>query len=132
MPSASSARWPSTAGITVFHPRLRRMSAAAMAAIGVLLIAIWVTLAVTKLHALIFVCTVLIVGLTLRQVTSNAAAAGQNQLASPVPSSSTDSEAPPSPNCCWRRLIGDDGDAAMESTALRERRLSSVSIREWR
>jgi K+-sensing histidine kinase KdpD len=40
-----------------------------MLALGVLLVAIWITLAFTKLHALIFVCVVLIIGLSLRQVT---------------------------------------------------------------
>lgn len=60
--------------ITVFHPRLRRLKRKLpMAAIGVLLIAIWLTLAWTKLHALIFVCIVLIVGLSLRQITKYAA-----------------------------------------------------------
>jgi amino acid transporter len=60
--------------ITVFHPRLRRIKRKLpMAAIGVLLIAIWLTLALTKIHALIFVCIVLIVGLSLRQVTKYAA-----------------------------------------------------------
>ncbi len=60
--------------ITVFHPRLRRIKRKLpMAAIGVLLIAIWFTLAWTKLHALIFVCIVLIVGLSLRQITKYAA-----------------------------------------------------------
>jgi amino acid transporter len=60
--------------ITVFHPRLRKIKRKLpMAAIGVLLIAIWVTLAYTKLHALIFVCIVLIVGLSLRQLTRYAA-----------------------------------------------------------
>lgn len=60
--------------ITVFHPRLRRLKRKLpMAAIGVLLIAIWLTLALTKFHALIFVCIVLIVGLSLRQITKYAA-----------------------------------------------------------
>jgi hypothetical protein len=40
-----------------------------MALLGVLLLAIWVTLAFTKLHALIFVCVVMIVGLSARQLT---------------------------------------------------------------
>ena len=60
--------------ITVFHPRLRRLKRKLpMAAIGLLLIAIWFTLAWTKIHALIFVTIVLAVGLTLRQVTRYAA-----------------------------------------------------------
>jgi amino acid transporter len=60
--------------ITVFHPRLRRIKRKLpMAAIGCLLIAIWLTLAWTKIHALIFVTIVLAVGLSLRQITRYAA-----------------------------------------------------------
>jgi amino acid transporter len=61
--------------ITVFHPRLRHIQRKLpMMLIGVLLIAIWITLALTKFHALIFVTIVLAVGLTLRQLTRYAAA----------------------------------------------------------
>jgi nucleotide-binding universal stress UspA family protein len=57
-----------------FHPRLRkRWRKVAMALLAVLLIGIWVTLAFTKLHALIFVCVVLAVGLSLRRITQMAA-----------------------------------------------------------
>ena len=60
--------------ITVFHPRLRHIQRKLpMALIGGLLIAIWITLALTKFHALIFVTIVLAVGLTLRQLTRYAA-----------------------------------------------------------
>ncbi len=60
--------------ITVFHPRLRKTwRKAGMAGLGLLLVAIWVTLAVTKIHALIFVSIVLVIGLTLRQLTRMAA-----------------------------------------------------------
>src|SRR5205085_3831361 len=53
-----------------FHPRLRKTwRKVAMGGLGVLLIAIWITLAFTKVHALIFVCVVLAIGLSLRQVT---------------------------------------------------------------
>jgi amino acid transporter len=49
------------------HPRLRRMHRKLpMMALGCVLLAIWVTLAFTKLHALIFVTVVLAVGLTAR------------------------------------------------------------------
>src|SRR6266550_662888 len=49
------------------HPRLRRMHRKApMMALGCILLAIWVTLAFTKLHALVFVTVVLAVGLTAR------------------------------------------------------------------
>jgi amino acid transporter/nucleotide-binding universal stress UspA family protein len=60
--------------LTVFHPRLRKMwRKIGMAVLGVLLVAIWFTLALTKIHALIFVSIVLAVGLTLRQLTHMAA-----------------------------------------------------------
>ena len=60
--------------ITVFHPRLRKIQRKApMFAIGLLLIAIWITLAITKIHALIFVTIVLAIGLTLRALTRYAA-----------------------------------------------------------
>jgi amino acid transporter len=56
--------------LCALHPRLRRLSRKApMMLLGVLLLAIWVTLAFTKLHALAFVTIVMAVGLTARQVT---------------------------------------------------------------
>jgi amino acid transporter len=56
--------------LCAFHPRLRKvMRKLPMFLLGMLLIAIWVTLAITKLHALIFVTIVLAIGLTLRQLT---------------------------------------------------------------
>jgi amino acid transporter len=52
------------------HPRLRRIHRKGpMLALGALLLAIWVTLAFTKLHALVFVCVVMAVGLTARGLT---------------------------------------------------------------
>lgn len=61
--------------LTVFHPRLRRLKRKLpMAGLGLLLIAIWITLALTKIHALIFVAIVMAVGLSLRQLTKWAAA----------------------------------------------------------
>src|SRR5439155_1008100 len=52
------------------HPRLRRMHRKVpMMMLGFVLLAIWVTLAFTKLHALIFVTVVMIIGLVARQVT---------------------------------------------------------------
>jgi amino acid transporter len=61
--------------VTVFHPRLRRSwRKVGMGALALLLLAMWVTLAWTKVHALIFVSLVLAIGLTLRQLTRWAAA----------------------------------------------------------
>jgi hypothetical protein len=52
------------------HPRLRKTWRRAMAlGLGLFLMAIWVTLACTKLHALAFVTVVLAIGLTARQLT---------------------------------------------------------------
>ena len=57
------------------HPRLRRTwRKLAALGLGVFLMLIWVTLALTKLHALAFVCIVLAVGLTARQLTKAFAA----------------------------------------------------------
>ena len=56
--------------LVTFHPRLRKWSRKIpMALLAMLLIGIWVTLATTKIHALIFVTIVLAVGLILRRAT---------------------------------------------------------------
>jgi amino acid transporter len=56
--------------LCAFHPRLRKIfRKVPMFILGMVLIAIWVTLAFTKIHALIFVTVVLAVGLSLRQFT---------------------------------------------------------------
>jgi amino acid transporter len=60
--------------LCTIHPRLRRpWRKLAMGSLALLLIAIWITLAFTKLHALAFVSIVLAVGLSLRQLTKIAA-----------------------------------------------------------
>jgi amino acid transporter len=52
------------------HPRLRGLKRKIpMLLLGIVLLAIWVTLAFTKIHALIFVTIVMIVGLTARALT---------------------------------------------------------------
>ncbi len=52
------------------HPRLRRMRRKGpMLVLGGILLAIWVTLACTKLHALLFVTVVMVVGLSIRWLT---------------------------------------------------------------
>ncbi|HEY8667230.1 MAG TPA: APC family permease [Tepidisphaeraceae bacterium] len=51
------------------HPRLRRMRRKIpMLGLGIILLAIWITLACTKLHALAFVTIVMLVGLSARQL----------------------------------------------------------------
>ncbi len=55
--------------LCAIHPRLRRMRRKVpMLILGVVLLLIWVTLACTKLHALVFVIVVMVVGLTARQL----------------------------------------------------------------
>ncbi len=52
------------------HPRLRRMHRKIpMVLLGIVLLAIWVSLAFTKLHALLFVIVVMAIGLTARALT---------------------------------------------------------------
>jgi hypothetical protein len=56
--------------VSALHPRLRRLyRKLPMMLVGLLLVAIWFTLAATKLPALLFVTIVLVVGLSLRQLT---------------------------------------------------------------
>ena len=52
------------------HPRMRGwVRKTAAASLGLFLVAIWITLATTKLHALIFVSIVMVLGLTARFIT---------------------------------------------------------------
>jgi len=56
--------------LSATHPRLRTwFRKGPMLTLGVFLVLVWITLAYTKVHALIFVAIVMIVGLTLRQIT---------------------------------------------------------------
>lgn len=56
--------------LCALHPRLRRMRRKApMIILGLFLLAIWITLAMTKLHALAFVTVVMAVGLSVRAIT---------------------------------------------------------------
>jgi amino acid transporter len=55
--------------LCALHPRLRRMRRKTpMMLLGIFLLAIWVTLAYVKLHALLFVAIVMAVGLSARQL----------------------------------------------------------------
>ena len=61
--------------LCALHPRLRRLHRKIfMTVLGVALLAIWVTLALTKLHALVFVSIVMVVGLSARYLTKRLAA----------------------------------------------------------
>jgi amino acid transporter len=56
--------------LCALHPRLRRLHRKLpMMLLGIILLAIWITLAFSKIHALIFVTVVMVVGLTARQLT---------------------------------------------------------------
>jgi amino acid transporter len=56
--------------ITTFHPRLRKnWRRISMGLLALLLIFVWITLAVTKLHALLFVTIILVGGLAARAFT---------------------------------------------------------------
>ncbi len=56
--------------LCAFHPRLRRMRRKGpMMALGIILLAIWVTLACVKHEALLFVTVVMMIGLAARQAT---------------------------------------------------------------
>src|SRR5947209_18440498 len=61
--------------LCALHPRLRKARRKApMALLGLVLLAIWVTLALTKLHALVFVSIVMAIGLAARFITRSVAA----------------------------------------------------------
>ena len=56
--------------LAALHPRLRKWRRKVpMFLLGLFLVAVWATLATTKVHALVFVCVVMAVGLTVRQAT---------------------------------------------------------------
>ncbi len=60
--------------LCAIHPRLRRpWRKALLIVLGIVMVAIWVTLAWTKWHATVFVTLVLVAGLTLRAITKYAA-----------------------------------------------------------
>ncbi len=66
--------------LCAFHPRLHRWKRKIpMAILGVFLLAIWVTLGATKHEALLFVCIVMILGLTARYITRRLKAAEGEQ-----------------------------------------------------
>jgi len=57
-------------GLCALHPRLRKTwRRTLMGWLAVILVAIWITLAFTKLHAVVFVAVVLVIGLSLRGLT---------------------------------------------------------------
>jgi amino acid transporter/nucleotide-binding universal stress UspA family protein len=109
------------------HPRLRRLRRKApMMALGVFLLAIWVTLACTKLHALAFVVIVLAVGLTARWLNKwNVARRGprpsllQQAIREQLPA---DALARP------RMLVGTYGSESLAPAALLEARRAGATL----
>ena len=103
--------------LCAFHPRLRGVfRKGPMLGLGVLLIAIWITLAFTKVHALVFVCVVLAIGLTLRQVTR--AAARRRPKPSLLRRAIMEQLEPPEALGKRRVLLGTYGSDALAPTAL--------------
>jgi amino acid transporter len=108
------------------HPRLRRLHRKVpMMALGVLLLAIWVTLAFTKLHALAFVSVVMAVGLAARQVTK--IVTGRKRRPSLIRQAiheQLDAEALGRP----RVMIGTYGSETLARTALRVARREGATL----
>jgi nucleotide-binding universal stress UspA family protein len=100
------------------HPRLRRLRRKVpMMALGLFLLAIWVTLACTKLHALAFVVVVLAVGLTARWANKWYVA-----RKGPRPSLLQQAIRDQLPGDAWSRprvLVGTYGSEALAPAALR-------------
>jgi nucleotide-binding universal stress UspA family protein len=104
--------------ITVFHPRLRHWKRKLpMVVLGLLLVAIWFTLAWTKLHALVFVSIVMAVGLALRQLTRWAA---QRRPKVSLLRQAIVEQLPPEALAKPRILLATAGSAVMADAAVEE------------
>jgi hypothetical protein len=113
--------------LCAFHPRLRRMRRKGpMMALGALLLAIWVTLAFTKLHALVFVAIVMAIGLTTRAITRRLAARdlGRPTLLQQAILEQLSPEALARP----RLLVGTYGSDALAPAALMEARRDNATL----
>ncbi len=108
------------------HPRLRRLRRKGpMVALGVVLIAIWITLAFTKLHALVFVASVLTVGLTARAITKFA------QKRWPKPSLLRQAileQMPPDALALPRVMVGTYGSESLALPALEEAKRAGAAL----
>jgi amino acid transporter/nucleotide-binding universal stress UspA family protein len=113
-------------GLCALHPRLRKMwRRTFMGWLAVILIAIWITLAFTKLHAVIFVAIVLVVGLTLRAITRYA------QKKRPKPSLLRQAIMEQLPEDAMLRpklLVATAGSAALADTALEMARQRNAAL----
>jgi hypothetical protein len=113
--------------LCALHPRLRRLRRkAAMMLLGIELLAIWVTLALTKLHALLFVTIVIAIGLTARRATRWWA-----QRQGQRPSLLRQAIAEQLPEAALARpklLIGTYGSVAIAAPALRAARRAGATL----
>jgi hypothetical protein len=116
------------------HPRLRGWRRKGpMLALGVFLLAVWATLAVTKLHALAFVVTVLAVGLSARWANRWWVARGgprptllQRAIREQLPDDGDLAAAGTSPRP--RVLVGTYGSEALAPAALLEARRAGATL----
>ena len=109
------------------HPRLRKpWRKASAAALGVLLLGIWVTLAFTKLHALAFVSIVLAIGLIARQATK-IIARRQGERPSLLRRAILE-QLPPEATVGKKYLLGTYGSVALAEPALRMCRQEEAAL----
>jgi nucleotide-binding universal stress UspA family protein len=110
-----------------FHPRLRRMHRKApMMALGVFLVAIWLTLAYTKRQALIFVAIVMAVGLTARWLTKQ-----YNKSKGPRPSllrQAIYEQLTPDAMARPKVMVGTYGSDAIAPAAIEEARQTDATL----
>ena len=108
------------------HPRLRgQLRKGAALALGLFLMAVWVTLAVTKLHALAFVTIVMAVGLTARATTKWYAKRGGEK---PTLLRQAILEQLPADGTGRRILLGTYGSEALAPAALRRCREAGAAL----
>lgn len=112
--------------LCAWHPRLRKLRRKIpMFLLGVLLAVILVTLAITKLHALVFVCIVLAVGLSARAITKWV------QLRHPKPSllrQAIMEQLPANVVSMPKVLMGTYGSEAMAPAALAEAKEEGAAL----
>jgi amino acid transporter len=113
--------------LCALHPRLRRLHRKGpMMALGLVLLVIWVTLAFTKLHALIFVTIVMIVGLSARAINKKLAArkGPKPSLLRQAIMEQLSSEAVARP----KMLLGTYGSDALAASALIEAKRENATL----
>ncbi len=113
--------------LCAMHPRLRRMRRKApMMLLGMLLLAMWVTLAFTKVHALVFVVIVMVVGLSARAATKwwSARKGPRPSLLRQAIAEQLTADALAKP----KLLIGTYGSETLAPVAMREARQSNATL----